>query len=70
MTLDKFAKKAGVVIVPCDPKQWGGGIAYKEKSHPSIVVCGFKSKDAAYKHWLENAFGEGPARAVIELLQD
>lgn len=68
MTLEQFAKKAGVVLVACDKREWGGHIGYTEKSSRRYVVAGFKTKRAAYEHWLEATFGEGPGQAVIALL--
>ena len=34
MTLEEFAKDAGVIIVDCGPG-WGGKIGYKEKEYPN-----------------------------------
>lgn len=68
MTLEQFAKKAGVQLVKCNAKDWGGPIGYTKKSS-NCTVAGFRSANAAYKHWLESTFGEGPGRAVISLLR-
>ena len=70
MTLEQFAKKAGISLVPCDPKQWGGGIAYECKDTPNVRTCGFRTERAAYRHWLTDAFGQRTAKAVLSLLQE
>jgi hypothetical protein len=70
MTLEQFAKKAGISLVPCDAKQWGGGIAYQSKDTPNIMTCGFRTERAAYRHWLTNAFGPQLAKAVQTLLKE
>lgn len=68
MNLEQFAKHAGVEIVDCDP-DWGGRIGYKTKDHPNCTVSGFRTINAAYKSWLEDAFGKHAAKAVMKLLK-
>ena len=68
MNLEQFAKRAGVMIIECDPA-WGGDIGYREKGSPNCTVCGFKSEKAAYKHWLVDTFGKHTAKAVLFLLE-
>ena len=67
MNLEQFATEAGVKITSCD-KEWGGTVAYTEKDHPKTTVCGFRTKDQAYVHWLISTFGPSTARAVRKLL--
>jgi hypothetical protein len=68
MTLEQFAKKAGVTIVACDP-DWGGRVAYTEKDYPNSTVCGFRSEGAAYKHWLNDKFGPTTAKVLLSLMR-
>jgi hypothetical protein len=68
MTLEEFAKNAGVYLVPCK-KDWGGEIAYRTKDHPHCSIAGFRTEQAAYKHWLAETFGRNVAKAVLKLLQ-
>lgn len=69
MTLEEFAKQAGVVLVDCGPN-WGGRIGYKCPADSNCTFCGFRSKGAAYKGWLVGTFGDGPAKAVLKLLKE
>lgn len=69
MTLEEFAKSAGVTIVECG-SEWGGRIGYKCKDHPNTTVCGFRKESAAYKAWMEGAFGKHATKAVLKLLKD
>lgn len=68
MTLEQFAKKAGVEIID-SPRGFGGKYAYREKDSPNCATCGFKTKNAAYKHWLSGVFGGSTGRAVLALLR-
>ena len=68
MNLEQFAKSAGVTLVVCD-KDWGGKVAYKMKDSPNCMVAGFRTEQAAYKHWLKSTFGEHAAKAVTKLLK-
>lgn len=68
MTLEDFAKQAGVELVECDP-EWGGRIAYKLADSPNCRWCGFRTPKAAYKHWLEGTFGERTSKAVLALIK-
>ena len=68
MNLEQFAKEAGVTLIECGP-EWGGRIGYKEKDYPNSSVCGFRTENAAYKHWLENTFDKNTAKAVTKLLK-
>jgi hypothetical protein len=69
MNLEQFAKKAGVTLSECDPKLWGGRVAYQEADTPNCAVCGFRTESAAYKHWLSATFGKSTAKAVLGLLR-
>ena len=68
MTLEEFAKLAGVSVFKCDP-EWGGSIGYNSKDYPNSRICGFRSEAAAYKSWLEDSFGPTTAKAVLALLK-
>lgn len=68
MTLEQFAKAAGVSLVECDGN-WGGHIGWRAVDHPNSTYCGYKTEQAAYKSWLESSFGKQTAKAVIKLLQ-
>lgn len=68
MTLEQFAKHAGVKIIACD-KEWGGVIGYKSSDYPDTAYCGFRTVQAAYKHWLASTFGGRAGKAVISLLK-
>ncbi len=67
MSLEKFAKDAGVELVPCD-KAWGGSIGYKMKDNPNVTYCGFRTEKSAYKHWLSSTFGEHTSKAILKLI--
>lgn len=67
MNLEQFAKNAGVAIVDVE-HGWGGSLGYREKDYPNTTVVGFRTAQAAYKHWLEGKFGKHTAKAVMKLL--
>lgn len=69
MTLEEFAKKAGMRLTKCDAS-WGGTIGYKEADHPNCEVCGFRTEKAAYKHWLSGSFGKKMSSAIEALLKE
>ena len=66
--LAAFAKKAGVRIVSCDP-EWGGRFAYQTGKSTNYTMCGFKSENAAYEHWLNDQFGSSVGKLVLKLLR-
>ena len=68
MTLEEFAKRAGVKIISCDPS-WGGRFGYKTDDSQNCSVCGFRSERSALKGWLRDAFGAKTAKAVTKLLE-
>lgn len=68
MVIEKFAITCGVTIVECG-EGWGGKIGYKQVDYPNSSVCGFKTKEAAYKHWLKNKFGEQTSKEIVKLLR-
>lgn len=68
MTLEEFAKDAGVIIVDCG-EGWGGRIGYKEKEYPNCTTCGFRTEKAAYKSWFEDRFGKDTTKAILKLLK-
>lgn len=67
MNLEQFANLAGVTIVACE-KEWGGTIAYTTIDHPNVKYCGFRNKQAAYKHWMSETFGENVCKALLTIL--
>ena len=68
MTLEEFAKDAGVSIVDCG-EGWGGRLGYTESDYPNSSTCGFRTEKAAYKAWLEDKFGKHTAKAILKLLR-
>ena len=68
MTLEEFAKDAGVYIVDCG-EGWGGRIGYKEKEYPNCTTCGFRTEKSAYKSWFNDRFGYDTAKAILKLLR-
>ena len=68
MTLEEFAKTAGVSIVSCDPS-YGGKFAYKTKDNPNSTICGYRTKESAYKGWLKDTFGIRSSKAVMRLIK-
>jgi len=69
MTLEEFAKQAGVVLVDCG-SNWGGRIGYRTKDSPNCTFCGHRTEAAAYKSWLKGKFGDHTAKAVLKLLKE
>lgn len=69
MTLEEFAKSAGVRLEECGP-EWGGRIAYRIPDSPNCAWCGYRTEQAAYKAWLVGTFGEHTAKAVMKLLRE
>jgi hypothetical protein len=70
MTLEEFAKLAGVIVIECDAAQWGGGFGYTTKQYPSGRVCGCESPETAYRCWAESAFGDEAAKVLETLLSE
>lgn len=68
MTLEEFAKLAGVTVIDCDEGKWGGAFGYKERGSNSSV-CGCESPDHCYRSWLERSFGEDASKAIISMLK-
>lgn len=68
-TLKDFATAAGVTIVEVGPG-WGGKIGYSEVDWPNATVCGFRTENAAYKHWLVEKFGEQGSKVILKLLKE
>ena len=69
MTLEEFAKAAGVKLVDCG-EGWGGRIGYQTADHPNCTTCGYRTNQAAYKGWLKDTFGNRTAKAVTKLLKE
>jgi hypothetical protein len=68
MTLEKFAKNAGLTIIRCS-EEWGGTFGYVTKDAPNTKIVGFKKEEMIYKSWLISTFGENTAKAIIKLLK-
>lgn len=68
MTLEEFAKEAGVKVVPSTYQE--GGFDYQEADAPNTTITGFSSKDMAYRFWLIDTFGKTTGYAVLKLLKD
>jgi len=68
MTLEEFAKKAGVRVVPSEFED--GEFDYQEEDSPNTTVTGFSSKNAAYRFWLIETFGKKTAAAIRKLLKE
>lgn len=68
MTLEEFAKLAGVELKACDAR-YGGSIGWTTVDSPSSQVCGFKSNAAAYKSWFLYTFEPQTAKAIRKLLK-
>lgn len=69
MTIEDFAKKAGVVIVSCEP-HWGGKFGWKSSIDSNVTNCGFKTEQAAYKNWFYDKFGKECANLVVKLMKN
>lgn len=69
MTLEDFAKDAGVTLFRCDP-EWGGTWGYKSEDYPNTSYCGFRSANAAYKGWAEGTFGKRSTKALLKLFKN
>lgn len=69
MTLEDFAKLAGVEVISCGP-EWGGRFAYRMKDHPNSTYCGYRTINAAYKAWLVDSFGGSLSKTVLRLLKE
>ena len=68
MTLEEFAKKAGVkVVLSMDDE---GGFYYQVEDSPNTTITGFGSIDAAYSFWLTETFGKKTAAAIRVLLKE
>lgn len=68
MTLEQFAKDAGVIIGRCD-KSWGGTWSYSCLDARNCSFCGFRSEQEAYKGWLKDTFGEITSKAILKLMK-
>jgi hypothetical protein len=68
MTLEEFAKDAGVEVFECEPG-WGGKYGYHETGSPWHLVNGLRSEAACYKDWLKEKFGEQTSKAIVKLLR-
>ena len=68
MTLEQFAKKAGVSIIEYH-SGCGGNLGYTEADRKNTVVGSFRTANAAYKHWLAGTFGKQTSKAILSLLR-
>ena len=69
MTLEDFAKKAGVMTFIYDGV-CGVSVSYRTKDSPNVTNTGYKSDAHAYKGWLVNEFGKGASKAILDLLKE
>ena len=68
MTLEEFAKKAGVRVVPSEFED--GEFDYQEADSPDTTIGSFRTKAEAYRFWLSETFGKRTAAAVRKLLKE
>ena len=68
MTLEEFAKKAGMRVVPSEDED--GEFDYQAADSPNTTVTGFGSEKAAYRFWLIETFGKKTAAAIRTLLKE
>ena len=68
MTLEEFAKRAGVTLTQCGP-EWGGRVGYKTADSPNMSINGFRTEKAALNGWLKDAFGTRTASAILYLIK-
>lgn len=68
MTLEEFAKKAGVKVVLSMDED--GEFDYQAEDSPNTTVTGFSSEKAAYRFWLIETFGKKTAAAIRALLKN
>lgn len=68
MTLQQFAKDAGVTVGRCEPS-WGGTWSYKCVDTPHCTFAGYKTEQAAYKAWLKETFGAATSKAILKLIK-
>ena len=70
MTLEQFCKKAGCVVsLREDWEGYEGKWMYYNAECPRVRFCGYKTKQAAYKGFLEGAYGKTAAKAIVMLLK-
>lgn len=67
MTLEEFAKKAGVKLILCGPG-YGGKYGYITEDCPNSSVNGFRTEKSALKQWAKDTFGNKTAKALFSLL--
>lgn len=68
MTLEEFAREAGVKVVPSMDDE--GGFDYQEEDAPNTTITGFGSIAAAYSFWLTETFGNRTAGVIRKLLKE
>ena len=68
MNLEEFVIEAGIIIENCG-SGWGGRVGYTTKDRPNSCTCGFRTKNAAYKGFLKDTFGENASKAILKLLK-
>ena len=67
--LARFAKSAGVKVEKVDAVDWAGGFAYIEIDSPNCRICGFKTEQAAIRHWFNDRLGKELSTAVMRLIR-
>ena len=68
MTLEEFAKKAGVKVVLSMYED--GCFDYQEADSPNTTIGWFRTKNEAYRFWLLGTFGKRTAAAIRKLLKE
>ena len=68
MTLEEFAKDAGVVTFDCG-EGWGGKWGYYMTEFPNVHFCGYRTEQSTYKGWLQEQFGDTLSKSVLKLLK-
>lgn len=66
MTLEQFCKRAGCEVFDCGPG-WGGRFGIRDKGSQSSV-CGYRTKDAAYRGYVRHHCGQ-LANQVLSLIR-
>jgi hypothetical protein len=68
MTLEEFAKKAGVRVVLSMYED--GCFDYQVADSPNTTIGWFRTKDKAYRFWLIETFGKRTAAVIRKLLKE
>jgi hypothetical protein len=69
MTLEEFAKRAGVKTFIYEGVG-GVSVSYRTKDRPNTTNTGYKNDRAAYMGWMRNEFGHNASKAILALLKE